>query len=376
MRILAPRIRLAAFRHHRAELRIGQHVRPGRRRLCAFARGDHVFAPVGRKTTEAIFQDQRALWRLVRHAALFAGRILQQRRHAQHGARWTLDLFGQGAAQVADDGARHRLQQDAVFVGNLLGQAHENAARAVDRLRIDARGDQAHDLVVQQLAVARLVLVPDHQIDDQSFQAPVGMRLHHLARQFDIGRVAYLQQHDGQVAGNGIRPQAGLAALVLDKDAGLGAQGRIRVDHGIGQACIQLRVRFAGIQLAQHHLAVRPGQFEHAVGQVAILVFVDQVQRRLALLHHAGHAIDRDRLVGFERDDVTDGHDGVEHGTVAATERPAVLQRLRQLRRVAAADEARAIRLERHGIVFDIVHRHHMQQPRHLFILRAGPARA
>jgi hypothetical protein len=46
------------------------------------------------------------------------------------------------------------LQQDAVFVGDLVGQAHEDAAGPVDGLRIDAGGDQAHDLVVQQLAVA------------------------------------------------------------------------------------------------------------------------------------------------------------------------------------------------------------------------------
>ena len=216
MRILAPGIRLAGFRHHGAELRIGQHVRPGCRRLLAFSRGNHVFAPIGRETAEAIFQAQLTLWRPVRHAAMLSRRVLQQRRHAQHGVGRTLDLLGQRTAQVADDGARHRLQQDAVFIGNLLGQAHEDAARAVDRLRVDARGNQSHDLVVQQLAVARLLLVPDHQVDYQSFQTPVGMRLHHLARQFDIGHVAYLQQHDGQVARNGVRPQAGLAALVLD----------------------------------------------------------------------------------------------------------------------------------------------------------------
>ena len=121
---------------------------------------------------------------------------------------------------------------------------------------------------------------------------------------------------------------------------------------------------------------MRPGQLEHTVGQVTILVLVDQVQGCLALLHHAGDAVDRHGLVGFERDDVADGDDGVEHGTLAAAERTVILQRLRQLRRVATADEARAVRLERHGILVDIVHRHHMQQPRHLLIFRAGPARA
>ena len=53
----------------------------------------------------------------------------------------------------------------------------------------DAGGDQAHDLVVQQLAVAAALLVPDHQVDREALQAPVGVRLHQLAHQFDVGGV-------------------------------------------------------------------------------------------------------------------------------------------------------------------------------------------
>ena len=70
---------------------------------------------------------------------------------------------------------------------HLLGKAHEDAARPVDHLGIDTRCDQAHDLFLQHLPVAGMILVPDHQVDRQAFQAPVGMRLHQLAHQLDVG---------------------------------------------------------------------------------------------------------------------------------------------------------------------------------------------
>ena len=46
--------------------------------------------------------------------------------------------------------AGHRLEQDAVLVGDLLRRPDEDAARPVDHVRLDARGDQAHDLVLQR----------------------------------------------------------------------------------------------------------------------------------------------------------------------------------------------------------------------------------
>ena len=40
------------------------------------------------------------------------------------------------------------------------------------------------------------------------------MGLHELAHQVDVGRVADLQQHDRQIAGDGVAPEAGLPAAV------------------------------------------------------------------------------------------------------------------------------------------------------------------
>jgi hypothetical protein len=76
---------------------------------------------------------------------------------------------------------------------------------------------------LQHLAVTGAILVPDHQVHRQPFQTPVGMRLNQLPHQFDIGKVADAQQHDRQVARDGITPKAGLPASITHQDAAFGA---------------------------------------------------------------------------------------------------------------------------------------------------------
>jgi hypothetical protein len=64
------------------------------------------------------------------------------------------------------------------------------------------------------------------------------MGLHELAHQFDVGRVADLQQHDRQIAGYRVAPQPGLPAPVPGDDGGIGAQRGVRVSDGTGQAYV------------------------------------------------------------------------------------------------------------------------------------------
>jgi len=154
MGVLLPGISLAAFRHHAAELRVGDDVRPWQRRALAGAGGNHIFLAVRCEATQAIHQDQVVRQRHARcriPLKRFAARLRQQWRHAQRRRHAALQLLGQGAALVAQDGARHGLQQHTVFRRNAFGRPHENAARPVDGLRIKAGGDQPHDLVVQRL---------------------------------------------------------------------------------------------------------------------------------------------------------------------------------------------------------------------------------
>ena len=69
------------------------------------------------------------------------------------------------------------------------------------------------------------------------------MGLHELAHEIDIGRVPDLQQHDRQIAGDGVTPQPGLPAAILDEHGCVGAQGGIGVDDGARQARMKLRSR-------------------------------------------------------------------------------------------------------------------------------------
>jgi hypothetical protein len=85
----------------------------------------------------------------------------------------TLQLLQQAAATVDDDDARDGLQQQPVLRGDLVGGPHEDATRTVDHVGFDPGRDQAHDFIVELLAVAGLILGPDHQVNDQAFHAPV-----------------------------------------------------------------------------------------------------------------------------------------------------------------------------------------------------------
>ena len=68
VRVLAPRVRQPGFGNDRAEVRIRQHVDPGRRRRLARAQRDDVLAAVGRESPKPVGQDQLARGRFGRAA--------------------------------------------------------------------------------------------------------------------------------------------------------------------------------------------------------------------------------------------------------------------------------------------------------------------
>ena len=141
-----------------------------------------------------------------------------------------VDLVRERSPAVGDDGAGNGLEQDAVLVGYLVRVPNENAAGPIGHVGFNACGNEPHDLVMQKLPVTGMIFVPDHQIHCQSFQTPVSVGLDELAHQVDIGRIFNLQQHNRQIAGNGVAPETGLPPVVLDEDARIGAQRGIGVD--------------------------------------------------------------------------------------------------------------------------------------------------
>src|ERR1700674_778396 len=219
---------------------------------------------------------------------------------------------------VGDDGAGNRLEQDTSLVRYLIGWAHKDAAWSIHHVSLDTGRNQSHDLLLQQLPITGTVFVPDHQIHCQALQAPVSMCLHQLAHEIDVGWITNLYQHDGQIAGNGIAPQAGLAAAILGEDTGLRTQRRIGVDDRIGEAAVELRIGLGRIDLPQHDLTVGPCQLEDAIGKPAVLVFLHQAERAVASVADARHHVDRGRLLRIQCYAIADSDNRIQYRTLAA----------------------------------------------------------
>ena len=217
-RVLAPRVRHSGFGDHGSELLVGDHVDPRCGCRLAVVETDHVLAPVAGEAADAVPELQLATGRR-RHAGRqirygFGSCLTRwteprrrERRIARIGRSTTRNLLGKRPAPIADDHARDGLQEHAIFVGDLLGAADEDAARLVHQLALDARREQAHDLLLQQRAITGLVFVPDHEVDGQALQSPVRMRLDQAANEIDVLGIANLQEHDRQVARDGVAPQ-------------------------------------------------------------------------------------------------------------------------------------------------------------------------
>ena len=248
------------------------------------------------------------------------------------------------------------------------------------RLRLAARGDQAHDLVLQLLPVAGVVLVPDHQIDRQPLQPPVRVRLHQLAHQLDARRVGDLQQHDRQVAGDRRSPTGRTAragcragspgsarrrAFGVDDRGWPGARTAARRPRlalswrSSTWLCVQARSNTRSARWRSRYLPISAGSPRASVGD-------------------AGDDVDGGRLLRLQRDAAADRDDRIEHRALrcwtaapgrdrSACGAPSV--RPRPMKR------ARSVSYE---IVLDVgvVHGQQVAHPRRVLVGRARPARA
>jgi hypothetical protein len=87
----------------------------------------------------------------------------------------------------------------------------------------------------------------------------------------------------------------------------------MRIHQRAGEALVQLRIGLRGVDLAPHDLALRPGQIEHAIGEAAVAVFVDQRDAGLAIGADAGHHVDDRRLFRRQHDAATDRDHRIEY---------------------------------------------------------------
>jgi hypothetical protein len=137
------------------------------------------------ESAQAVEQRQIALRGLVGQGRLGPGRsgcssgCRQRDRYV--GPSAALGLLRQRSPVVQQHDPRHALQQRPIILRHLLAAADEDAAGPVDVRRFGTGGHQIDDGFLQRLPVDRIVFVPDHQIDRQPLQSPVGVRLHRLA---------------------------------------------------------------------------------------------------------------------------------------------------------------------------------------------------
>ena len=220
-----------------------------------------------------------------------------------------------------------------------------------------------------------MVFVPDDQIDRQSLQSPVGVRLDELSDEINFLGVADAQQHDRQVTGDAVSPESRLSARVLRQDRRVRSTGRIGIHDRAGQPSVELSIGLGGIELAQIDLPVSPRHIENAIRQMPVVILVDQHERSFARVGHAGDEIEDDRFIRCQRQGVTDRDDRIEDRTGGVRQLAGSTHRCRIGHRAASPEKLQAIRFKRHLTRRTAAHGHQMQHPGRVFLVRTGPSR-
>ena len=218
VRVLAPGVGSAAFRDDRAKVRIRQHIHPRGGRDLSRLQANDVLVTVGREAAETV-EEQQVLSRklFARHIVETAQATGNQVGNLRVRPEAAFDLLGQSPFGIDDDCPRDRQQQHTIFIRQLLFATNENAARSIQRVSFGPGRDQPDDQVLQHLSIARKPFVPDDQIDRKSLKPPEGMRMNELSHEVDLLGIADAQNHDRQVAGDAVSPQARLPAPVLQQ---------------------------------------------------------------------------------------------------------------------------------------------------------------
>ena len=124
------------------------------------------------------------------------------------------ELSPKVAPVAAENRACDRFEQDSLGVAHPIRPQQICAAWAMlpraPRTIIERRGELRVDFV----QVADRVLVENHDIGAQAFEPPVLLRLQDLIHQRHVVIAVDADEQDGQIAGDAVRPETGLAELV------------------------------------------------------------------------------------------------------------------------------------------------------------------
>ena len=184
-------------------------------------------------------------------------------------------LVAQAAVGGVHDDARGGAQQQLVVGGHQVGAAEEHAARLVDPALLGPALDHRLQLLLQVLQVAGRVLVEDDEVERQSLEAQVLVRLEQLGDERDAGGVGHPDQQDRQVAGDAELPQVALPALIAFDRLEI-AQPRVARHQAAAEALELAGVFDRQAEMPQLDLAVRAGQRDGAGDGAAVVILLDQ----------------------------------------------------------------------------------------------------
>ena len=342
--VLGPGERRARRRDDRAELRVGDDVRPRPRRLGAALQHDHVLAAGRGEAAASVLEPQ------LRHRDLrrLGGRRRDVGAHARGrplrlGIR-PVELVREVPAVARQHGPRDRRQQHPLALGDDVAAQQVDAARPRDPRGPGTALDQRRERAVHLVAIAHRVLVQHHHVGEHALEAPVLLRLQDLAHQGQVVLLHHAHQQDRQVARDAVRPQPGLAALVALAQRGLRAQRGVGVHHARRQALEELRLVAGQAEVPQRDLGVGEGERQRARARAGVVVLLRQRVRGGGALRDAGREREAREAAGRQPDPVAQAQHRIEHGAGRARERPPV-ERLRVVGLASAAQEARAVAL-------------------------------
>ena len=307
----------------------------------------HVLASAVGEPSEPV-EELQLRARLGGHVARWLhGRWCRARRD-RLGPLETDHLVGKRAASTEQHGSRRGLQQRAIRIGQLFPAQDEHATHAavavLHGVRL-ARPHQCLQRVVQVLGIRRPVLVEDHQIDIEHLQAPVLVGPQQLSDDVEVFRLVDSHEHDRQVTGDAVRPQARCPAVVAFQQGGRRPQRRVRVEDPVRQSLEQVRLVGVDAEVLQLDLCLRPRQDRGALVDGGLAVLVGEVQCVRPRCGDAGRERRVDRGARSQADPVPQTEDRVQHGADGVRQRPPVDDRHGGSDGMIPAEESSAIRL-------------------------------
>ena len=227
--ILRPGVAGARLRDLEPQSLVGDHVDPRGGRPLALAERDHVFAAVLDEAAQPVAELPHGTRRRAARArpvprakvaarACASARAAQRAPPARRGVPWRLRRMTRAAAvkQSRSPGERRsprRTKTEPPWVAREGGPA---------------RSDQPLERPLEILKIRRRLLVEDDQVDREPLQPPVLVRAQELADDAAVLHLVDANEHDGQIAGDPVRPERGGAERVAHEHRGGRAHARSR----------------------------------------------------------------------------------------------------------------------------------------------------